>query len=186
MEVRIKKTSWHARLFAQTYNVESLPSNLCPYFWGLVISLVLLPLTFWTLVFYKICPDEAPWRFGVGHRIRSGLVAWIVTVVVSLVGFAYVSEHYYPKSGVPYTDLVRVCLLALPFGILIVGGALLTVFLVCLLCMGICVLFKMASESVVTFISKPLMESEEPKNNNVLFAYLKARKQKYCPKIDWE
>src|ERR1700721_1251272 len=46
--MELSSTSWHSKLYMFTYN-SSLPISLCPYFWKLVLAIVLfIPLT----VFY--------------------------------------------------------------------------------------------------------------------------------------
>lgn len=42
METKLKKSSWHKRLYEFWWR-KSAPSNLCNYFWGLVIAIITIP-----------------------------------------------------------------------------------------------------------------------------------------------
>lgn len=149
MQVKFKKDSWHAKWWALTNNERSkLPSNLCSYFWNIVISILGFPLTWMTYLMpekWKLCS-----RLGVGFFIN------LVTVVP-----IWVFTDEFMSDGHGFWTAFAFALMTLVF-------MYMAIFIVAYVCMFL----------------ESLKYKDRP--SSLLPAFIKAKKDKVCPMIDWE
>lgn len=174
IKMNIKKTSWHARLWQWSYvkGERSLPQNFCSYSRQVGLAMILFPIAL-------------PSRFLEGsynaptnmiERTFAGIISWVIVLMVYLLGYG-VARDWFNQGG------NWLLAYALPCGVLACAAFLLCVFLCVFVIMGLFYLRERLSD----FFGR--VNQTTPKTNqrkNILIEYIKAKKNKYCPKIDWE
>lgn len=78
--LKIKKNSWHYRLWCLGRSGTSQPHNLCKYFWHLAIIKIVIPIVLATFVLLGV--GALIWVIW-GHPVQTGL-ALLLTVVALL------------------------------------------------------------------------------------------------------
>lgn len=163
MEVNFKKDSWHAKLYSVGYGPwTKLPANLCPYFWKVVLLVALMPISWLGYAVKSIRHDEIQWKvmftllFKISFLI-AGMPALTILKVNGITGLGAVVFSY------------------------TIGAALFVAFLA-----GVGFLINKGIDKLVAWNyrerpSKP----QKPKEDNIVLAFVKAKKQKYCPVINW-
>lgn len=164
--------AWHVRLIRWTYGGHT-PNSLCPYFWALVASMLLLPTTLVVRVFamglrpVAVYVDRgAKWDSEQGEyrdvpsemsATRMSRLLATVTLVLFSVVFA--------MSFLPWQQPVV--------------GLILAIGLV-----GIFLLFFLGTmlEGIFLNKSKP-KKQKKPRDPSVVMAFIRAKKRKVCPII---
>ena len=87
--MRLSTKSWHYWLYERNYEVD--PTNLCPYFWKVILALVVLPITFWTYVLnrrsgFYITPVT------IGERVAIGIIGPMALVALIAAGYGTSEE----------------------------------------------------------------------------------------------
>lgn len=140
--MKLNYNSTSAKLYRWFYGEESMPSNLCPYFWKLVVAYFFaLPLALFTLplLFMGKFSDS-----DVGHRLGVSVVMW--TFGISMI--AAILSIFVPAD--PEKNLLYA----------LVSG------------MGFAVWFIAIGFGSIRGL-------------HLLYEMVKAKYNKYCPKIDW-
>lgn len=159
--MKIKRNSLHARFYKFMYCTNTLPLNLCPYFWKLVLAIVTLPITVFSF-FPFVKNNYFEERFGPVwiFAICELLTASIGLLVSSF--FGWIDPH----GPANLKDL----------GIANAVG--LSVF---------------AIVAVVAYIRHLISSKKENSNSiakekkpSIIIEYIKAKKNKHCPMIEWE
>tara|TARA_R110000851_G_scaffold195048_1_gene345862 strand:+ start:223 stop:720 length:498 start_codon:yes stop_codon:yes gene_type:complete len=165
METTLNELSWHAKLYKRAWGSshlnDGLPNNICAYFWKTVIALVTFPL--W--VFGKMLPanyddpDNCIW-----HGIRQFFATFIVFFCCLLGSLIIEVIQYLIYGGTDTSqDWWNFAL-----GIPVLAIALFLVFGIIYLVHAI---FCGASESDTT---------------KIVTGFISAKKNKYCPRINWK
>lgn len=157
MELSIN--SWHSKLYNIFYT-KGLPQSLCPYFWKLVLSIVLfVPFTLWflplSIINFIISKNNSsyPQYF---DKINLNLSVSLNGIIILLF------------------DLIHALLHKYFLGILLLILMVIVVFTV-LVCLKKLFKKKQKKEKVIK-IKRP----------TILQEFIKAKYNKYCPKINWQ
>lgn len=168
--MELNRNSLSARVYREVYNTRHMPESLCPYFWKLVLAyplvLVLLPLLVptWIILKFQDGESDAP----IGAKAIMGLLMYGFGFMVFIVGVFISSCWVTYYEGTPMHQFY-------------IGGAYITLIL------GIVSVY---------FLIKHLNENRKFKrriNNeyveekpNLIIEIVKAKYNKYCPKITWK
>ena len=178
--MRLNKNSFTSRLYKWFYGVreyQGLPNNLCPYFWKVVLMyLTIIPYTLISIpvVVYDLFDKE--YENGdrkVGERlgISAGvyIALFVLTTLISAILALFIKVE---------KDTL--------FEFLVVGGCL---FWAGLIVIGVIEGVKYLREYSTTNESfyDPQQERWVTKKTkvNLTTEFIKAKYNKYCPKIDW-
>lgn len=161
--MKLSTNSWHSKLHEYMY-AGDLPKSLCPYFWKLVIGVLLvIPVTIIYLPFFLFYSPKKfdgliHWRLAVGIGTANAICV-LVCGILWLIGIrTYLTEIF--------------ALIAL----LAIG-----IFTVIMTITGIGILVeKIPSKRKPR---KPKLR-KDPKPN-LLLEFIKAKYERYCPKIYW-
>jgi hypothetical protein len=168
--MKLNKNSISAKLFRWFYGTSELPTNLCPYFWKLVMAYVfVIPL--FIISFPYIIIDKNSCNESLGHRIGLGFVCWIIfsaSIVCLIAALSPIMLFWYtPVKGSFLKSLIEIGFAAWAGG-LIIGVS-----------------------SFIYYLGKKIKERKrrnlpkEEKRSNIIVEMVKATYYKYCPKIDW-
>jgi len=166
--MKLNKNSISAKLFRWFYGTRELPTNLCPYFWKLVMAYVfVIPL--FIISFPYIIIDKNSCNESLGHRIGLGFVCWIIfsaSIVCLIAALSPIMLFWYtPVKGSFLKSLIEIGFAAWAGG-LIIGVS-----------------------SFIYYLGKKIKERrnlpKEEKRSNIIVEMVKATYYKYCPKIDW-
>src|SRR5688572_21873594 len=163
----LSKKSWHSTLYRLTYGYYGdLPSNLCPYFWQLLFALVLTATVGLFLLPYYLVDkllfgnDSYKWGYFSNANIGSALGSYILCFLVFMMIFIFF---------LPWNEKTR--------DIWIFG---LIEWTVVLSIAGYFLWKKWFPEKIKTHY----VESKK-KEPSILVEFIKAKYNKYCPKITW-
>lgn len=152
--------SWHSRLYRLIYGrYNSLPSNLCPYFWKVMVGAILfIPFTIICspiLLFEKIIKDDDP-------MIKDGYLDGPILLVSIMVDFILA---------------VLICMVL----IWLIRKPLIDV-------LGVLGYVTLLSIGIVQSLGiiKNRKKVEKEKTPNIFVEFIKAKYNRYCPKIDWK
>jgi len=160
--MELNKNSLTAKTYRWFYNkkLHEMPTNLCPYFWKLVLMwitfipsiLLSLPYT----VFTTIDKDEKT-----EHNPAVGLIIWLFLFILQciFIAFGYLFFEYEKDSYL---------------GSCAVGGFFAIILLSIL---GII--------ELIRYLNKRTNKSER-KQSNIIIEFVKAKYNKYCPQITWK
>lgn len=166
--MKLSKTSWHYWLFNLSYEKE-IPTNLCPYFWLLVWAVICAPFNFiWNLPITIIDKavrifDKDGWIDWDGEKYFGGLFKFstaINLILCFLVGM--VGIWITPSNG-----------FMLVFGS--VGYLILAILLI---------VFVVQTAKKLNKSKSKMYKLEEGKPN-IITEFIKAKYNRYCPKIEW-
>ena len=166
--MKLNKNSISAKLFRWFYRTSELPTNLCPYFWKLVMAYVFaIPL--FIISFPYIIIDKYSWTLSHGNRIWKGFVYWfILFLLITALTPIMLFWHTPVKDSLLETSI--------EIGVFTwVGG----------LTLGIIWFLNYLREKSLErkWQSENLPKKE--KRSNIIVEMVKATYYKYCPKIDW-
>ena len=155
--MELKLNSWYVWLWKYTYN-EKLPSNLCPFFWKLILAIILfipnfilrLPLVIGS-IFYKRIEKESS---------ALGIIIWIILVFCMFITYSLFHFIMYLFDAYSYDSGAALC-----------GGVILVSLGVVVICNYLC------NKSYYL---------ENNLKNNIIISYTKSIYGKYCPKINWK
>jgi hypothetical protein len=174
-----KKSSLFAKVYRWFYVIgkHDMPENLCPYFWSTVFMyFAIIPYTLFSipvLLINAIIKDEVenPWQ-------RLGFSLLIYFMLFLGWSVLFVPYYYYTWGSVDAVGFWESILIIghLVWLVGIIAGAYYFVkFLLTMFGKGI----KAAAQSI-----KPSEDARE--KSNMLAEFIKAKYNKYCPKIEWE
>ncbi len=162
--MKLNQNSLSAKLYRWFYKTDTMPSNLCPYFWKLVTAVILSPLlAIYTLPYEIINYKRRRWNT-YGDMLGESLSCWLliaaIICMISPLGFFF----YIPDKGSLLSVIMTIgCIL---WGSLILVGITWAIV-----------------KTVVYLESK---KSDDEKTDNIIVEMVKAKYHKYCPKIDWK
>lgn len=171
----IDYNSFSAKLYRYFYHTEDMPTNLCPYFWKLLVAYVLI-----VPYFLLTLPTK---QFNIGNYSRGNIhseiiavsfIIWIVftallSTVFTLITFTL--GYFYMEKELTILGVIQ----SVGVGVIIVAtvGAL---FL----------LVERVSDRIreYRYTKKYNKRREEPKAN-MFVEFVKAKYNNYCPQITW-
>jgi hypothetical protein len=160
----LNKNSISAKLFRWFYGTRELPTNLCPYFWKLVMAYVFaIPLFIITLPYAIIDKDSR--NQSLGERIGLGIVCWFILSLL-IAALSPIMLFWYT----PVKDSFLESLIHCGFAVWATG-----------LMTGVMWFIYYLGEKIKERRNLP----KEEKRSNIIVEMVKATYYKYCPKIDW-
>jgi len=188
--LKANKSSWHAFVYQYIWS-GNLPDNLCPYFWKVMLGLVfVIPVFFLRLLNYilfgvvkltdKVDEPATNYKDFIAElsysasckRSEENALCSLWYILVILVGFVFIAEYNWFKwlfNAYSYDWRIAGS-----------GGLMNTVLAFFILRYFFFQLKDAYQEKYE--IKKELKE----KHPSILKEFIKAKKEKYCPKIDWE
>lgn len=160
--MRLSKNSINARVYSFVYG-NSLPTNLCPYFWKSLLALLLLPLVLvFQLFYYPLSPIKWFKEEISGDRFSErtmGVCFMIVILLLTGLGF-FINDFFvdYVEGSFGFV----MSLLGFACSVVIVG----------------------ATFWIVGGKLENKLKNRE-KRPSLIKEYFKAKKGKYCPQIEW-
>lgn len=170
--MELSKKTWHAKLYCLTYGIGTLPNNLCPYFWKIVIAMLLfVPLTIFFLpriVFNKLVnrfthDDDVSDDGYLSVQIFIAIGVNVLLFVLFCMAYMWFIPAFINKDLKLHPIWV--------FGSL---GYILTLIVTILI-------FQVRRKEKRT--EKQVYKKPEP---NIFIEFVKAKYNRYCPKIDWK
>lgn len=161
--MKANRKSIHARLYKFTYSSD-LPDNLCPYFWKLVLGVLMfipnLLLQLPMLIYNSILSlfGKRPYNDCNDRRVY-GFIIYFSVIVLFL--YSYMNYNWF-KAIFNYYSYD--CVVA-NFGWIINGTI---IFL------------------ILRYFYFKLKPIKHKKQDNIIKEFIKAKYHKYCPKIDWK
>jgi hypothetical protein len=173
MNLNLNSTS--AKLYRWFYAAKEMPQSLCPYFWKLAIMwLLILPYTIVSLP--HIIMNGKGERSTAGERAGIGFVIWgilcMLICMLSLIGLFF---------AIPTKDSLYMHTIAIG----ITGWLLSIVF-------GCIELFKFLKrkwdDREITYDEdgRRIWNPVKEKKSSIFKEFVRAKYNKYCPKINWK
>lgn len=159
------KNSFTAKLVSSFYPDYWLPTSLCTYFWKALFAYVSLPLT-WPLVWLFWKDPNNNGNDSVLFKFLGGVV---INVVIAVIVYVTITDPY-------QTLIVGGYILMLATGLTLL--AVLTRFLAIKH-----EKYKWGVEYKHIWFN--VGYEGKPRKNNIIVEFFKAKKEKYCPKIEW-
>ena len=177
--MELKTNSVSARVYREVYNTRHMPESLCPYFWKLVLAypliVVLLPLLIPTWIMMKFQKDEPDTDFPIGAKALMGVLMYGFVVIIFVVGV------FISSSWITYYQ--GTAMYSLYFG----GGFITLILGVVCGYFGIVSLYQQhrrrRRERLYDEDGNYSPIEEKP---NLIVEFVKAKYNKYCPKITWK
>ena len=162
--MKLNKNSISAKLFRWFYGTSELPTNLCPYFWKLVMAYVFaLPLFIISLPYVII--DKSSSIESLNSRIWGGFVCWFVLFLLITALTPIMLFWHTPVKDSLLETLIEIGVFTWITGLII----------------GIMWFIHHLGEKIKERRNLP----KEEKRSNIIVEMVKATYYKYCPKIDW-
>jgi len=152
--MELKLNSWHSRLYQHFYGVDP-PENLCPYFWKIILALVLVvPVEIFCIprTILKLVRKDASLITDF-PKILTSFILYTLLAVVIILSFP-ILYYIFNVGGLADQAEAGIILWGL---VIIVTGCL-------------------------WLFTRERNESSSP---NIFTEYIKASYHKYCPKITW-
>ena len=162
--MKLNKNSISAKLFRWFYRTSELPTNLCPYFWKLVMAYVFAIPVFIISFPYAII-DKDSRNQSLGERIGLGIVCWFILSLLIAALSPIMLFWYTPVKDSFLESLIIWGLLTWMIGLII----------------GVMWFIHHLGEKIKERRNLP----KEEKRSNIIVEMVKATYYKYCPKIDW-
>jgi hypothetical protein len=166
--MKLNQNSLSAKLYRWFYKTDTMPTNLCPYFWRLVTAVILSPLLAIHTLPYEIINYKRQRWDTYGDMLGISAAYWFfiaaVICMISTLGLFFYT---------PDKDSLLMGMMALGF------------------CVWAC-LIVVGSAWVIHKTVKYLRndnhskKSNAEKTDNIIVEMVKAKYYKYCPKIDWK
>jgi len=166
--MNLSKNSLTAKLYRWFYNKNTMPANLCPYFWQLVLMWVtIIPFMIFTLPFQLLIrfrKEDLKEKL----EMSSLLYGVLLTLFCMVIGVV----HLFAPFGGDKTIYVFAL-----FGLLLWGMGLI---------IGVAFLIMSIKDYLIIKKYTDNLQSESPKQNSVVVEFVKATYNKYCPQIKWD
>lgn len=159
--MELSKESWHSKLYRFTY-ISELPQSLCPYFWKLVLSIVLfIPLTilFIPLIIGRFLFEYSYFRYPTYFKKKDLLFMVMIN--------CWTWNVYWIVKALFHKEWV----------------------LILIVFVGVLILLLIIFIKHNLFPSKNEPKKEKPKKEkqpSILTEFIKGKMGKYCPKINWQ
>ena len=177
--MKLNQNSLTANLYKWFYVTDQLPTNLCPYFWKLAFMLVvLIPYSMLCLpyliltIFLGEIDNVDKWYDRIQYGVLAYIMLFLLWVLLSPVLLFF--NKSYAKDG-----FLEYCM---AFGI---------IFWLCGIVFGIIkgiqfiVELRKEKRRKKIYPDKNIYKIPTTKEPNILIEFIKAKYNKYCPKIDW-
>ncbi len=162
--MKLNKNSISAKLFRWFYRTSELPTNLCPYFWKLVMAYVFaIPVFIISLPYVIVDKDSR--NQSLGERIGLGLFCWFILSLLIAALTPIILFWHTPVKGSLLESLIHY-----GFAVWVAG-----------LFIGVMWFIHHLGEKIKERRNLP----KEEKRSNIVVEMVKATYYKYCPKIDW-
>lgn len=182
--MNLNHNSTSAKLYRWFYGTNIMPTNLCPYFWKSVAAMLFcIPVFLWTAPFMLLHRDDHS-STGIGERLGISAITWIfiLAAISMLTPFALIWIE--PTKGSLYFNTVCAGIMCWMVAVVV----------------GIIELVKYIREKIEDAKWKKMKGGrhnvydehgnwvgyryEKPKAN-IFVEFIKAKYNRYCPKIDW-
>lgn len=160
--MELKENSVLSKIYRWFYGLNYMPNNLCEYFWRLVFMFVfIMPsaiLSFPYNIIQYVSNKRSNFKLPNNNTPLNGVVIWFGLLLISciLVAISLFFNTYETGSNLDTMSKIGIALL--------VGGSLLFI--------------------VIGIVN--LIHSNVTSKSNIVVEFVKAKKNKYCPKIDWK
>jgi hypothetical protein len=170
--MKINYNSLSAKMFRYFYTTDTMATNLCPYFWKLLVAMILF------IPYYVLTIPTKVLNFGDAYtnkeHISRSIIIWILIVAVCCTLFAIgtlVLGVYYDEKIQPVLSTIQY----IGFTGLVLLGSVLAAWII--------VSFKEKYDDIMD--SRGRKPRKEPKPN-LIVEFLKAKYHRYCPQITWD
>jgi hypothetical protein len=182
--MELKQNSISAKLYRWFYGTDSMPSNLCPYFWKLVVMYIfIVPFFVVTLPMFIFSRSEREWHIRI-----------MMSVVIYAFGFICLLAIYAPITYLIWGIFEGNSVWS---GFQLGGFITLGISTVLAIVFGISYLVMERKEkNRLKQLEYIWNENGEPvpnpdyvpyvKKPNIILAFISAKYNKYCPKVDWK
>lgn len=168
--MKFSKNSWHTKIYQLTFANGSLPNNLCPYFWKLVVAIIVFVLWGWfyipafiaNRIVSKIEKEDDKLGAEKGFFSIFFGIALAINFILYLL-LSCVLFWIYPHDQIWQ-----------------LGGALTATLLTVI---GIILLVEWRKRIREKNPKKTAMVKKKP---NIFVEFVKAKYNRYCPKIEWQ
>ena len=162
--MKLNKNSISAKLFRWFYGTSERPTNLCPYFWKLVMAYVFaIPLFIIPLPYVII--EKSSSIESLNSRIWGGFVCWVILFLLITALTPIMLFWHTPVKDSLLETLIEIGVFTWITGLII----------------GIMWFIHHLGEKIKERRNLP----KEEKRSNIIVEMVKATYYKYCPKIDW-
>jgi len=171
--MKLNQNSLSAKLYRWFYKTDTMPTNLCPYFWKLVTAVILSPLfAIYTLPYEIINYKRRHWanaykrRFWdtYGDMLLESLLYWLLIALVICMILPLGLFFYIPDKS------------SLLWIMISIG----------LICWVSLIVFGIGWSIVKTAEYSKSKKIDDEKTDNIIVEMVKAKYHKYCPNIDWK
>jgi hypothetical protein len=168
--MKLNQNSISAKLYRWFYKTDTMPTNLCPYFWKLVTAVILSPLFAIYTLPYEIINYKRSRRWDTyGDMLGISLSCWcLIAAVICMISSLRLFFYIPNKSSSLWVIMEEI-------GCILWG---------CLILVGI----TWAIIKTVKYLHNDnhSKNSNTEKTDNIIVEMMKAKYHKYCPKIDWK
>lgn len=177
MELNINSLS--ARVYREVYNTRHMPESLCPYFWKLVLAyslfIVLIPLLIPYWIIERFDESYKEHKAPIGAKALIGFLMYgFLLLIFTIVVFISAFWITYYKGSAMYSFYIGGSLTSLILGIVCVY-------------LGIKTIYEQhrrrQRKRLYNENGNNLPLEEKP---NLIVEFVKAKYNKYCPKITWK
>jgi len=162
--MKLNQKSLSAKLYRWFYKTDTMPTNLCPYFWKLVTAVILSPLFAIYTLPYEIINYKHSRRDTYADILGESLGYWFfIAAIICMI--STLSLFYYT----PDEDSLLMVMIVFGFCVwtaLIIVGIIWSIF------------------NTKEYVKSK--KSDDEKTDNIIVEMVKAKYHKYCPKIDWK
>ena len=162
--MKLNQNSLSAKLYRWFYKTDTMPSNLCPYFWKLVTAVILSPLLSIYTLPYKIINYKRQRWDTYGDMLGMSFAYWcLIAVVICMISPLGLFFYIPNKSSSLWLIIAIGCIIWASLILVGIGGGI---------------------YAIVKFLKSKKSNTE--KTDNIIVEMVKAKYHKYCPKIDWK
>ena len=166
--MKLNKNSISAKLFRWFYRTSELPTNLCPYFWKLVMAYVFaIPVFIISLPYVIVDKDSR--NESLGNRIGLGIFCWFGLFLL-IAALSPIMLFWYTPVKDSFLEILIHC----GFLVWVTG-----------LIIGIGWFIHHLGEKIKERKWERRNLPKKEKRSNIIVEMVKATYYKYCPKIDW-
>ena len=177
--MKLNSNSISSKLYRWFYGTNVLPNNLCPYFWKLVLAwLVLIPYSLVCLPVIIMEIKDKDYRYHdnstgkrIGYSILLYFILFCIGCMLSLIASFFVTPE--ETSFYMFTATLGACIWIIAIGVVLLEG--------------VSELKKRNLKRKRKYDKNGRRIWSEPKEEKtyLVVEFVKAKYNKYCPKIDW-
>lgn len=163
--MKLNKNSISSKVYKYFYNKKTLPDNLCPYFWKLVLA-YLITIIFAPFHVIPLCSKQ--YREDFKENLFFTIQILIVIFIISAIFNPLLLIWTIPTKQSLLSTYISI-------GIAVDGTIIFILF-----CYFITKLI-----DLIKSISYKRVVTDKVKTDNILISFIKAKYNKYCPQIEW-